>query len=55
MQPRTRVAVRRRPSKLQIALAAAWLIASLAIGAAVTAESGPDRGGSQTVSGPAQP
>jgi hypothetical protein len=54
MQPRTRVAVRRRPGKVQIALAAAWLIASLAIGAAVSAESAPDRSSAQTVSGQAQ-
>ena len=36
------VAARRRPSRLQVALAAAWLVLSLAVGGAVSARSAPD-------------
>jgi hypothetical protein len=55
MQPNARVAARRRPSRLQVALAAAWLIASLAIGSAVSAEPGPEGATTQTISTATQP
>lgn len=38
MKPTTHTAVRNGPSKILIALAAAWMILSLAIGGAVTAD-----------------
>lgn len=38
-KPNTAAATYRRPNRLLIALAAAWMILSLAIGGAVTAES----------------
>jgi hypothetical protein len=41
----TVVATRRRPNRLLIALAAAWLILTLAIGGAVTADSRGDAAG----------
>jgi hypothetical protein len=50
MKPNTRVAVRHRPSRLQVALAAIWMIVSLAIGGMVGAQSGADSGTSTTVS-----
>ena len=55
MQPYARLAARRRPNKLQIALAAAWLIGSLAIGGAVSAEPGPEASTTQTISTATQP
>jgi hypothetical protein len=55
IQPYTRVAARRGPSRLQVALAAAWLIASLAIGGAIAAERGTDRADSTTISTATQP
>lgn len=55
MQPYARLAARRRPNKLQIALAAAWLIGSLAIGGAVSAEPGPEGSTTGTVSTATQP
>ena len=50
MQPNARVAARRRPSKLQVALAAAWLIASLAIGGMLGGQPGSDGSGTSTIS-----
>jgi hypothetical protein len=38
MQPNARVAARHQPSRLQLVLAAAWLIASIAIGTMVGIE-----------------
>ena len=42
MQSNARVAARHGPTRLQVALATAWLILSLAIGGAVSARSAPD-------------
>jgi len=39
MKPDVAAATRSRPNRLLVALAAAWMILSLAIGGAVTAES----------------
>lgn len=39
MKPRTVAAAHQRPNRVLIALAAAWMILSLAIGGAVTADS----------------
>lgn len=39
MKPNTIAATRSRPNRVLVALAAAWMILSLAIGGAVTAES----------------
>ncbi len=44
MQPTTRTAAVSRPNRLLVALAAAWMILSLAIGGAVNAESNADAG-----------
>jgi len=55
MQPNARVAARRRPSRIQVALAATWLIASLAIGGMMGAQSGPDASRASTVSTANQP
>ena len=55
MQYNARVAARHRPSRLQVALAAIWLIVSLAIGGMVGAQSGTDSGTSTTISRTAQP
>ena len=55
MKPNARVAVRRRPSRLLIALAAIWMIVSLAIGGMVGAQSGTDSGTSTTITRTAQP
>jgi hypothetical protein len=49
MQPNARVAARRRPGRIQVALAAAWLIASLVIGGMMGAQSGPDGPGTSTL------
>jgi hypothetical protein len=38
MQPTARAAVRSRPNRVLVALAAAWMILSLAIGGAVQAD-----------------
>ena len=54
MQPNARVAARNRPSRLQVALAAIWLIVSLAVGGMVGAQSGTDTT-SSTISRTAQP
>jgi len=40
MKPNVRAATRSRPSRVLIALAAAWMILSLAIGGAVHADAG---------------
>jgi hypothetical protein len=45
MKPTTVATTHRRPNRLLIALAAAWMILSLAIGGAVTAESRADAPG----------
>ena len=42
MKPNVRAATRNRPSRLLIALAAAWMILSLAIGGAVQADASAD-------------
>lgn len=46
MKQTTAAATYRRPNRVLIALAAAWMILSLAIGGAVTAESRADASGS---------
>lgn len=46
MKPTTSVAHRNRPNRLLVALAAGWMIASLAIGGAVTAQAEPSSDGS---------
>ena len=55
MQPNARVARRHRLSRLQVALAAAWMIVSLAIGGMVGAQSAADSGASTTISRTTQP
>ncbi len=42
MKPTSTVATRSRPNRILVALAAAWMILSLAIGGAVTAENRAD-------------
>ena len=42
MQSSARVAASHGPTRIQVALAAAWLVLSLAIGGAVSARSAPD-------------
>jgi hypothetical protein len=54
MQTFARVAARRRPSRLQVALASAWLIASLVIGGAIAAERSADPPGRATISNATQ-
>jgi hypothetical protein len=48
-KPTTIAAAYRRPNRLMIALAAAWMILSLAIGGAVTAESRAEAEGSTVI------
>ena len=55
MQFKAHVVARNRPSRLQVALAAIWLIVSLAVGGMVGAQSGTDSGTSSTISRTAQP
>lgn len=55
MQSNARVAVRRRPSRIQMALAAAWLIASLAIGGMMAAQPASEGPGTSTISTANQP
>ena len=55
MKPNARVALRHRPSRLQVALAAIWMVISLAIGGMVGAQSGTDSGTSSTINRTAQP
>jgi hypothetical protein len=42
MKPTSIAATRSRPNRILVALAAAWMILSLAIGGAVTAETRPE-------------
>jgi hypothetical protein len=42
MKPTSIAVTRSRPNRILVALAAAWMILSLAIGGAVTADSRPD-------------
>lgn len=55
MEPNARVAARHRPSWLQVALAAIWMIVSLALGGMVGAQSATDNGTSSTITRTAQP
>ncbi len=55
MEPNARVAARHRPSRLQVALAAIWMIVSLALGGMVGAQSATDSGTSSTITRTAQP
>ncbi|MBA2634256.1 MAG: hypothetical protein H0U86_14875 [Chloroflexi bacterium] len=48
MHPNARVAARRRPSRLQVALAAIWMIISLAIGGIVGAQSAAETAGASS-------
>ena len=51
-QGHTRVAVRRGPTRLQVVLAAAWMILSLAIGGVISAQASDERAASpDSVSG----
>lgn len=54
MQPNTRAATGSRPNRVLIALAAAWMILSLAIGGAVQAESNAQAGPAPAVAGSTQ-
>jgi hypothetical protein len=45
MSPNARAAARHRPSRLQVALAALWMVVSLAIGGVVGAQSSVDAAG----------
>lgn len=54
MQPTPRTATQSRPNRLLVALAAAWMILSLAIGGAVQADSSPSLDTGSTVSTSAQ-
>ncbi|MCV0403048.1 MAG: hypothetical protein K5924_04995 [Chloroflexi bacterium] len=47
--PRTRAATSTQPNRLLIALAAAWMILSLAIGGAVSADSSADLDASSAI------
>ena len=49
MKPTTRTATASRPNRVLIALAAAWLILSLAIGGAVSAQPAREAGGPSQV------
>ncbi len=54
MEPNARVAARRRLSRLQVALAAIWMIVSLVMGGMVGAQSASDSGTSSTITRTAQ-
>lgn len=55
-RPNTIAVNRQRPSRLSVGLAIAWMVLSLAIGGAVTADSGPDATGpATTIIGVTQP
>ncbi len=54
MKPTTRTTAVSRPNRLLVALAAAWMILSLAIGGAATAESSPDAGPAAAITDAAQ-
>ena len=47
-RPNTIAATHQRPSRLSVGLAIAWMVLSLAIGGAVTADSGADATGPTT-------
>ena len=49
MKPNIRAATRTRPSRVLVALAAAWMILSLAIGGAVNADARADAPSTQAV------
>jgi hypothetical protein len=55
MQARTATATRSRPNRVLVALAAAWMILSLAIGGAVNAETQSQSRADTTVTSAAQP
>lgn len=44
-----------RPNRVLVALAAAWIVLSLAIGGAVSADDGPTGAGNTSITGTAQP
>jgi hypothetical protein len=54
MQPQARVATRSRPNRVLVALAAAWMILSLAIGGAVHADSSAQADPAPAVAGSTQ-
>ena len=54
MKPNVRAAARARSNRVLIALAAAWMILSLAIGAAVHADASADAAPAQAVAGTPQ-
>lgn len=51
MKPNSVTAAVDRPNRLLVALAAAWMILSLAIGGAVSADSSPDSATSTSITG----
>ena len=53
MKPTTATAT--RPNRILIALAAAWMVLSLAIGGAVSADSDPQQAAPAPINGTAQP
>ena len=55
MKPTTIAATRSRPNRILVALAAAWMILSLAIGGAVTAESRSEAGTTTVTTSAVQP
>ncbi|MEO6578254.1 MAG: hypothetical protein ABIO99_05070 [Candidatus Limnocylindria bacterium] len=55
MQPTARTIARRRPNRVLVALAAAWMILSFAIGAAVKPDSSPDVDAAAAIVGTTQP
>ena len=55
MKPATAVARRHGPNRILVALAAAWMIVSLAIGGAVAAESNAEAGAQPVVTGGTTP
>jgi hypothetical protein len=52
---KTTTATEHRPNRVLIALAAAWMILSLAIGGAVSAETNPDGAAPAPVTGTTEP
>ena len=54
MKPNLRAAARTRPNRLLIALAAAWMMLSLAIGGAVHADASSDAGSAPAVASSTQ-
>lgn len=55
MKPAAAVARRHGPNRILVALAAAWMIVSLAIGGAVAAESNAEAGAQSVVTGGTTP